>query len=59
MGVSRQTLYRYVGPDGELREYGGTMLLTLNSSFSTRLVTMFFDLKYMNDLHISDDGNIL
>ncbi|MCP5010176.1 MAG: helix-turn-helix domain-containing protein, partial [Aestuariibacter sp.] len=22
LGVSRQTLYRYVGPEGELREYG-------------------------------------
>ena len=25
-GVSRQTLYRYVGPDGELREYGKQVL---------------------------------
>lgn len=26
LGVSRQTLYRYVGPDGELREYGKQVL---------------------------------
>lgn len=26
LGVSRQTLYRYVGPDGDLREYGRQVL---------------------------------
>ena len=26
LGVSRQTLYRYVGPDGELRDYGKQVL---------------------------------
>lgn len=26
LGVSRQTLYRYVGPDGELRDYGRQVL---------------------------------
>jgi len=26
LGVSRQTLYRYVGPEGELREYGKQVL---------------------------------
>lgn len=26
LGVSRQTLYRYVGPDGNLREYGKQVL---------------------------------
>lgn len=26
LGVSRQTLYRYVGPDGKLREYGKQVL---------------------------------
>lgn len=26
LGISRQTLYRYVGPDGELREYGKQVL---------------------------------
>lgn len=26
LGVSRQTLYRYVGPDGNLRDYGKQVL---------------------------------
>jgi len=26
LGISRQTLYRYLGPDGELREYGKQVL---------------------------------
>lgn len=26
LGVSRQTLYRYIGPDGELRDYGKQVL---------------------------------
>ena len=26
LGVTRQTLYRYVGPDGKLREYGNRVL---------------------------------
>lgn len=26
LGISRQTLYRYVGPDGELRDYGERVL---------------------------------
>ena len=26
LGISRVTLYRYVGPDGELREYGRRVL---------------------------------
>lgn len=26
LGATRQTLYRYVGPDGKLREYGNRVL---------------------------------
>ena len=28
LGVTRQTLYRYVGPKGELRDYGKRVLKT-------------------------------
>lgn len=26
LGISRQALYKYVGPDGEIREYGKRVL---------------------------------
>ncbi|MGI2030254.1 recombinase family protein [Endozoicomonas acroporae] len=34
LGVSRQTLYRYVGPDGELRDYGKQVLGQSNFSWA-------------------------
>jgi predicted site-specific integrase-resolvase len=32
LNVSRQTLYRYVGPDGELREYGLKVLKNITEN---------------------------